>query len=275
MLGSSGALKFEQIRSYRGSGLDEQNCLGDLALFTRGPRVVLDAPWTMLLLQRLREVARLPRVEEGFPQSTEHSEKADECVGQQPSSPPPSSSPASSEGGNESGSDSSESQEILLFYLEGRITRPPGLQAHMNQIEEETRDEAPPDEDLIDTANICFILPTAPSQHDEFWANVNGAAHPSDQIDLQRFPLPAVQVSFPHDPQMFLNERVQISFHFRALDRRYNIFSILPQYIILFDEDDEDFKQLLLYLVTPELYLLMDSVEVEKWKLQLINSFKQ
>ncbi|KAJ7573912.1 hypothetical protein C8J56DRAFT_902781 [Mycena floridula] len=61
---------------------------------------------------------------------------------------------------------------------------------------------------------------------------------------------------------LFVNEKVKVVFSIRALDPRFNIFLVVPDYIALLDVNDIDAPQVLMYHVQRLGYLLLAAVEL-------------
>ncbi|KAJ7585950.1 hypothetical protein C8J56DRAFT_1052307 [Mycena floridula] len=145
--------------------------------------------------------------------------------------------------------------KLPVFYLEGRASRPAGFRTDIARIYAETANEVPPEGDPIPPRDVLLLTPRdEESSLQKFWCEVNKACRPFQQFNRAdgSVPLPRVVIRFPFDPELFLDEDIGVEFSVRSFDPRYNIFTVAPNKIEIFDRDDDE---VLVYVPTSAGYM--------------------
>ncbi|KAJ7590358.1 hypothetical protein C8J56DRAFT_888521 [Mycena floridula] len=145
--------------------------------------------------------------------------------------------------------------ELPIFYLEGIIRQPEGLEEEIQRIYEETASEVPHG-DPIPARDVLLLTPREGEDWlRRFWQEANEACRPDASFDRDNtsIALPRVIVRFPYDPEMFVDQKVWVRFSVRSYDRRYNMITLLPSFVELFGPEDLDVT---LYLCSSQGYCL-------------------
>ncbi|KAJ7593174.1 hypothetical protein C8J56DRAFT_1045622 [Mycena floridula] len=145
--------------------------------------------------------------------------------------------------------------ELPIFYLEGTLSQPDGLEDEITRIYTETTSEVWAGDPIPPRDVLLLSLREGEDWERRFWGEVNEACRPFAAFDRHdsTVALPRVVVHFPYPPELFLDENVHIRFSVRSYDERYNIITLLPSFVEIFGPNDEDVS---LYLCTSAGYRL-------------------
>ncbi|KAJ7576313.1 hypothetical protein C8J56DRAFT_900217 [Mycena floridula] len=136
--------------------------------------------------------------------------------------------------------------QLPIFFLEGQVMRPMGLEAEIRRIYQETADEIDGD-DPIPPKDVLLLTPRSDKTFD-----------PDDPASL-----PRVVIRFPYNPEpLFLDQTIRIRFSIRSFDARYNIVTLLPNHIELLDILDGLEQRVDVYAVSSRGYLLVESIDL-------------